>query len=139
MSVVDGLRDANRRLSSDDDRWWAQLLAVVLALGLTLRSAIHVLTALILNEWTDLGWIDGPRIDVALAGTDVAFASPCEGLRGHRYDLVARYLTFVTGLGVWYLYTPLAGRPLVGKLYVAGTIMVCLADPVAFAIERIRS
>lgn len=130
------LRALDRQLSADDAPAWAEVLSVVLALGLTVRGGIHVWTVLIANEWTN-----GPDLDPSLAGNDVTLASPVIGLRGHRYERVARYLTFVAGLGIWYLFTPFTpgGRPLVSKILIVLTAAVCLADPIAFIVTRVRA
>ncbi len=136
MSALGELRRANERLDSGAE-WYEQLLAVPLVFGLTIRTGVHVWTALIVNEWIRLGWVDREEIETELAGSDVSLASPVVGLRGHRADVVARYLTFCAGLGFWYLFTPLSNRVLAGQFYIVATVLVCVLDPIVWVVGQL--
>jgi len=134
--TIDALRDANERWSSDDARWWAEVLGVVLALGLTIRGGVHVWTALFANA---AGVFD-EEIDPHLADCDITLKSPVKGLREHRVERVARYATFVVGLVAWSLLAPLTtDRPPMAAPYIVLQVTVLFADPVTFLLDRLTN
>lgn len=132
MTWLDELRDAERRWSADDDRWWAEVLGLVFAVGLYLRATTHVLTALVAGDVLD------EDINPRLADTDVTLASPVTGLRGHRVDRAARFATLVVGLGAWLYLTPLTGGTAPIAAFTVAQLAVCLLDPVAFVAWQAR-
>jgi hypothetical protein len=135
VSVVESLRAADDRLSPDDAPAWAEVLGVVLVVGLATRDGVHAWTALLGGD------LLGERVDPHLADHDVTLASPVLGLRGHRLDRVARAGTALLGAGAWHLFDPagiVATNPVVGA-WVAANVAVLCADPALWALHRIMT
>lgn len=127
------LRELNDRLSTDDAPLWAEVLGAVLAPTIALRGGVHAVTALVGARVT------GEAIDPHTAGHGLTLASPIRGLRGHRLDRVARYLTAVIGVGgLAWVHFPAIAQP-VPRAYVALNCVALAADPFAWAICAIRT
>lgn len=131
--MLEGLREMNDRLSTDDAPLWAEVLGLVLAAAILLRGGMHVATALVASSLTE------SEIDPHLVGHGLTLASPVRGLRGHRYDRVARYLTGVIGIGglTWVLY-PAIPNP-IPRAWVWLNCAALAADPLAWGVLIVRN
>jgi len=134
MSWWAELRAAEQNWRTDDAPLWAEVLAAVLPIGLTVRNGVHVYTALFARAHSS------DTISPELAASDVTVRSPVEGVRERlRVDAAARYFTCVAGLAGWYLLTPFSDsmHPAI-QLFYALNVAVCVADPVLFGVDRVR-
>lgn len=134
--LVDSLLIANERLSPDDAPRWAEGIAFVLAIGLTIRSACHLGAAAAAGKRLHVTDHDATLGNVVVAIRDGDW----------RPDLAGRFIAMLFGLVVWTALQPLtlmwpgpAWVTPLGRLFVLSNVAVLLADPVAFAIYRLRT
>jgi hypothetical protein len=114
-----------RRLGAPDAPAWAEAVGMVLGLGLTHRSACHLLAAVIAGA------------DLELADNDVSAASPVLALRKDwRGAMAGRVLAVGVGGAAWLTLAPLsmqfpgpAWATVLGRGYVVAQLGVLLADP----------
>jgi hypothetical protein len=122
---------------ADDAPWWADLLGAVFAIGLFVRSGCHVYSALIAGA------------DPHVADNDVTLVNTVLALRqDSRADLGARILSLFAGVEAWLMFDPQSlGAMIDGPAtvqvavpaFVAANIAVLLADPLLFAVYRLRT
>lgn len=125
MSLLAELREANRQWRTDDARWWAEALGIVLALGLFMRASVHVWVALVQDD-----------VDPHLGDRDVTLQSPIADLRNHPWvDLRARVATAGIGIAAWLIFSTETSAI---WLWYALNLSVCVMDPLAFAVLRLR-
>lgn len=125
--TLEALRQLDAAWGTDDAPLWAEVAGPLLVLGLLYRDAIHVWTALAVDISPELG------------AHDLTLSSPVVALRGHRFEVVARFGAFVFGCGAVELLTPFTNRPLWVSAFIAAQCAVLLADPLAWGINRARS
>lgn len=131
-TVSDAIRAWDRQFGTDDARWWAEVLGVVLVLGLFLRAAVHVYVALAARAWLPEG------CDPHLYATDITLRSPVVGIEGHRIEPAARVITALVGAGAWVALVPVARPWPVVDLWVVSNLLVPLTDPAAWVVHRLR-
>lgn len=125
---------------TDDAPLWAEVVGVIVPLGLLFRAASHVLVAGIMD------------IDGELADSDVAAGNAVAAIRDgeHRQaDLNGRVLAFLVGCVLWWVYLPgsgptlsMAGSSALSSLVTAWlglNVCVLFADVVLFAATLNRS
>jgi len=129
------LQRVNDRLSYPDDTpLWVEVLGAVCVIGFVARTGVHVWTAIGVREHLD------PEFDVSVVSPDVTLASPCRGVREHlRADITARYLTFVVGLAGYHLFAGIDRPHVLQDAFLYVNLAVCLGDPLAFAITKLRA
>lgn len=133
MSLREDLRDLNARLEPDDAPLWAEVLGAVLPAFVAIRGGLHAGSALVGADLT------GEAIDPHLTGHGLTLASPVAGLRGHRFDRVARYLVAVVGVGGYHIIGFSAiGHPL-PRSWLLLNVLACAADPALYGIDRLRT
>lgn len=133
MSLREDLRDLNARLEPDDAPPWAEVLGAVLPAFIAIRGGLHAATALVAGDLTD------EAIDPHLTGHGLTLASPVVGLRGHRFDRVARYVVGVVGVGGYHMIGFSAiGHPL-PRAWLMLNVLACAADPALYGIDRLRT
>lgn len=133
--VVNALIIANRRLSPDDAPLWAEVLGVLLGLGLTARSGCHVAAAAAAG-------LDRELVDVDVtAGNTVAAVRDAEW----QVDVGGRVVSVCAAVVLWPAVDPLTvsyGGPawvVTGaQAFVIANIAVLASDPVLFLANRTR-
>jgi len=119
---------------ADDTPLWVEVLDVVLAPALCIRTLLHLLVA------------DGiAEIDADLPDNDVTLQSPVVELRGTEFELGAHALTFVAGIALWAfspLQMPTGQMQLTHAAVLAWSMVQCfvlMADPFALGLSQLQS
>lgn len=133
--LVVAIGNVNRQLSPDDAPLWAEVLDVLLAVGLTIRSGCHLAAAA------------AAGVDLELADLDISAGNAVVAVRAGdwRPDAGGRVIAVCAAVGVWLLVEPLttswpgpAWATLAGRAYVLANIGVLASDPVLYLAHRTR-
>lgn len=127
--VLASVRAWDDRHEPDDAPLWAEVCGVVFAAGLLIRAGAHIVAAL----------IDGS--DPRVADSDVSFGNAVASLRGGEWrpDLAGRVLAVGLGVCGWVLLDPLGMEATGAGVVVAANLGVLVADPLWFAVHRVRN
>lgn len=120
---------------TDDVPLWAEVWGMWFALGMLLRTWVHMWTASDIETAGDLSWPSDDR----------TLRSPVAEIRGTKTELLAAVITAITGVLFWVLLPLTPPQASLGPLeYAAGVwlttqVIPLLGDPVGLALAQYRA